>query len=53
MFASTNIEKEEDYKFEQLIKQYSFISPYHLDIDESLIDDLYLNIAINSKYKLL
>jgi hypothetical protein len=48
IFCSTRKEKEEDYLFEKLIKKYNFITPKHLDIDESILDWDYIEVAINS-----
>ncbi len=49
IFCSTRKEKEEDYNFEKLVKKFHFIQPKHLDIDDTLIDPVYIEVAINSK----
>ncbi len=52
IFSSTRREKEDDYLFEKLVRKFSFITPKHLDIDETLIDKDYLDVAINSINKI-
>lgn len=47
IICSTRKEKEDDYHFEKLIKKYSFVTYKYLDIDESIINPIYLELAIN------
>lgn len=49
LFCATKQEKEDDYRFEQLIKLYNFITPKHLDIEKIIIDPITLELSINSK----
>lgn len=47
IFCSTRSEKEEDFFFDHLLEKYQFITPKYLDIDDSVIDELYFSAAIN------
>ncbi len=47
IFCSTRKEKEEDFIFDNLLSKYSFITPDHLEIKNKILNDVYLNTAIN------
>ena len=47
IFCSTRKEKEEDFIFDNLLSKYSFITPEHLEIKNKILNDVYLNTAIN------
>ncbi len=53
IFCSNEQEIEEDYLFDQTLKKLNFITPKHLDIDESVIKMEYMDFAIKSKKHLI
>lgn len=49
IFSVTKEDKENDYLFELQTQTFSFITPQHLEIDSSIINEIYISAAINSK----
>lgn len=50
IFSKSSEEKSADFLFECQIKKFSFIKPKHLEIDDSLLNKIYIDTAINSKF---
>jgi len=48
LFCSTYNQKIEDYEFDRILKRYSFVTLKHMEVDESSVDNDYLEVAINS-----
>jgi len=49
LFFSTHEQKLEDFEFDRALKRYNFVTLKHMEVDESSVDNDYLEVAINSK----
>ena len=49
IFSTNKQDIINDYNIDLKIKQFSFIKPEHLEIKNEIINDIYINTAINSK----
>lgn len=49
IFSVTKEDKENDYLFEVQTETFSFITPQHLEIDSTILNEVYITAAINSK----
>ena len=49
IFSTNKQDIINDYNIDLKIKQFSFIKPEHLEIKNEIINDIYIDTAINSK----